>query len=132
MGTHVESFSLNAGDDHTLAGHSAPSDYVAGVTLDVMDHSNASLASGGNQSQQVIDFGNVLKGATVPNQSFSVYNRAANTTADQTANLRLTGLSALGDAAFQTSALGVQRIGGGQRQYLRGVAEYQRLLHHRQ
>ena len=103
LGTQVQNFSLNAGDDHTLAGHSAPQDYSVGVTLDVQDHSNASLASGANQSLQVINFGNLLKGATVADQSFTIYNRAANTTADQTASMKLTGFSAAGDAAFGAS-----------------------------
>ena len=103
LGTQVESFSINAGDDHTLAGHSAPQNYSVGVTLDVLDHSNASLVSGANQALQVVDFGNLLKGATVANQNFTIYNRIANTTADQTVSMMLTGFSVAGDAALNAN-----------------------------
>ena len=54
-------------------------------------------------SPQTINFGNVLRGAVVPSQSFTIYNLAANTTADYTANLKLTGFSSSGDAAFSTN-----------------------------
>jgi len=73
------------------------------VSVDVFDHSNASLSATSNQTSQTIDFGNVLKGATVPTQSFSVYNRAANTTAAYTANLKLTGSTASGDASLNAA-----------------------------
>ena len=224
MGRDVENFSLNAGDDHTLAGHSAPQDYSTGVTLNVLGHAGAKLtvtppiiqpyvsypcdstqtvivgatgvtagltlangalgetdlaaldvnslgagvtgsignklvASGGTQSysaiagheraghassellaqrrrrphagrplgpagllrrrdvgrpgplqclsgfrRQSVSPGHQLRqssqGATVADQSFTIYNRAANTTADQTASMKLTGFSAAGDAAL--------------------------------
>lgn len=52
---------------------------------------------------KTINFGYVLKGATLPSQNFTVYNRAANTTAAYTANMKLTGFSATGDAALSTN-----------------------------
>ena len=76
---------------------------TADVTLTVLDHSNASLSATSNQAAQTINFGNVLKGAIVPSQAFTVYNRAANTTAAYTANMKLTGYNATGDAALSTN-----------------------------
>ena len=76
---------------------------IADVTLTVLDHSNASLSASSNQGTQTINFGNVLKGATVPSQTFTIYNRAANTTVAYTANMKLTGFGATGDAALSTN-----------------------------
>jgi len=73
------------------------------ATLTVLDHSNASMSSGSFQPTQAIHFGNVLRGATVPSQNFTIYNRAANTAAAYTANLKLTGFTPSSNAAFQTS-----------------------------
>ncbi|MGA2616425.1 MAG: autotransporter-associated beta strand repeat-containing protein [Thermoguttaceae bacterium] len=74
------------------------------VTVTVMDHANASLSPTANQTTQTIDFGNVLKGATVPGRGFTIYNRAVNTTVANTANLKLTtGFTASGDAALSTN-----------------------------
>ena len=73
------------------------------ATLTVLDHSNASLSLSANQTTQTIDFGNVLRGAAVPSQSFTIYNCAANTSAAYTANLKLTGFTASGDAALTTT-----------------------------
>ena len=95
LGTQVETFSLNVGDDHTLSGASSATNTSTGVTLNVKDHSNASLSSTANQTTETINVGNVLQGATIPSQSFTIYNRAANTTAAYTANLKLTGFSAM-------------------------------------
>ena len=104
LGAHEQAFSLNAGDDHTLPGSSAATDVFSGnVTWTVLDHSNASLSSTAAQATQTIDFGNVLKGASVPSRSFTIYNRAANTTADATVNLKLTGFTAGGDPALSTN-----------------------------
>ena len=56
------------------------------------------------QTAQTINFGNFLKGAAAPaSQSFTVYNRAANTSAFYTSNLKLTGFSSGGDAALSTT-----------------------------
>ncbi len=76
---------------------------TATATLTVMDHSNASLSSIANQTTQTINFGNVLRGAAIPSQTFAIYNRAANTSAAYTANLKLTGFSTRGDAALTTN-----------------------------
>ena len=73
------------------------------ATLTVLDHSNASLSSTATQTSQTISFGNVLRGANVPSQNFTIYNLAANTTAALTANLKLTGFSADGDPALSTN-----------------------------
>jgi hypothetical protein len=73
------------------------------LTGTALDHSNASLSSTANQTTETIDFGNVLRGATVPSQGFTIYNRAANTSAAYTANLKLTGFTATGDAALTTT-----------------------------
>jgi autotransporter-associated beta strand protein len=85
------------------------------VTVTVLDHSNASLSPTANQTTQTIDFGNVLRGATVPGQAFTIYNRAANTTAANTANLQLAGFTASGDVALSTnlSTFGGLAAGGG-------------------
>ena len=54
LGTQVENFLLNAGDDHTLAGHSAPQNYSAGVTLTVLGHAGTSFSVTSGDSQTVI------------------------------------------------------------------------------
>ena len=69
----------------------------------VWDHSNASLSLTASQTTQTINFGNVLLGATVPSQSFTIYNQAANTSAAYTTNLKLTGFASNGDAALSTT-----------------------------
>jgi len=71
--------------------------------LTVLDHSNASLSSTATQTSQTINFGNVLRGATIPSQDFTIYNRAANTSAAYTANLKLTGFTPAGDSALTTN-----------------------------
>ena len=73
------------------------------MTLTVFDHSNASLSSTANQTTETVNFGNLLKGATAPSKGFTIYNRAVNTSAADTANLRLTGFTATGDAALTTT-----------------------------
>ena len=104
FGPQTQTFSLNAGDDHTLPGASAATDISTTAALTVYDHSNASLSSSAAQTTETINFGNVLRGATVPGQSFTLYNLAANTTADYTANLKLAGVSPpTGDAALTTN-----------------------------
>ena len=103
LGTQVESFSLNVGDDHTLSGASLPTNLSTSATLTVMDHSNASLSSTATQTTQTINFGNLLRGAAIPSQNFTIYNRAANTSAAYTANLKLTGSTANGDTALTTN-----------------------------
>ena len=70
------------------------------ATLTVLDHSNASLSSSATQTTQTINFGNVLRGATIPSRNFTIYNRAANTAAAYTANLKLTGFTPTGDSAW--------------------------------
>ncbi len=62
-------------------------------SVTIYDHSNASLASGSTQTSTTLNFGNLLQGATVGSQSFSIYNNAVNTTAANTANLALTSAS---------------------------------------
>ena len=73
------------------------------ATLTVLDHSNASLSPSGVQTTQPISFGNVLRGATIPSQTFTIYNLAANTSAQYTANLALTGFTPPNNPAFQTN-----------------------------
>jgi hypothetical protein len=73
------------------------------ATLTVLDHSNASLSPSGVQTTQPISFGNVLRGATIPSQTFTIYNLAANTSAQYTANLALTGFTPPTNPAFQTN-----------------------------
>ena len=101
----TQSFSLKAGDEQALPGASALNTLSQTVTLNVLDHSNASLSSTANQTAQTINFGNVLLGANVASQSFTIYDRAANTTAANTANLKLTGYTAAsgGDTALTTN-----------------------------
>ena len=103
LGPQTQMFSINVGDDHTLSGASAATNLSTSATLTVLDHSNASLSSTANQTAQTLNFGNVLRGATVPSQRLTIYNRAANTSATNTANLKLTGFSAPGDTDFTTT-----------------------------
>ena len=109
LGTQAKTFSLNAGDDHTLSGASAPINVSTSATLTVLDHSNASLSSTATQTTQTINFGNVLRGAAVPSQSFTIYNRAANTSAAYTANSKLTGFTANGRCGIDHEPLDLQR-----------------------
>lgn len=93
------------GTNGALGGLALGSGSAQTVTVTVLDHSNASLSSTATQTAQTINFGNVLKGANVPSQNFTVYNRAANTVAAYTAALNLTGFSATGDTALTTTLL---------------------------
>ena len=113
LGMQTQTFSLNVGDDHTLAGASAPSSISTTATLTVLDHSNASLSSTASQTTETINFGNVLRGANVPSQTFTIYNLAANTSAAYTANMELTGFTTSGDPALDHESLDLQRARGG-------------------
>ena len=103
FGPQTETFSMNVGDDHTLPGASSPANLSTTAALTVLDHSNASLFPTTTQTTQAISFGNVLRGAAIPSQSFTIYNLAANTSAAFTANLQLTGFTASGDGALTTT-----------------------------
>jgi hypothetical protein len=95
----VNTLSFNASDPN-----STNSSLSTTATLTVLDHSNASLSSAGKQTTQTIDFGNVLRGATIPGQSFTIFNLASNTSAAYTANLKLaTGFTTTGDGAMTTN-----------------------------
>jgi hypothetical protein len=94
----INTISLSASDPN--AGNDAQ---TATATLTVLDHSTASLSLTANQTSQTINFGNVLRRATIPSQTFSIYNRAANTAPAYTANLKLTGFEASGDEALATT-----------------------------
>ena len=113
FGPQTQTFSMNVGDDHTLPGASAATDISTTAALTVYDHSNASLSSSATQTMQTIDFGNVLRGATIPSQSFTIYNQAANTSAAYTANLKLTGLNASGDGALTTNVSSFNGLAAG-------------------
>ena len=84
----INAISLTASDPN-----STNTSQTTTATLTVLDHSNASLSSSTIQTNQTINFGNVLRGATIPSQNFTIYNLAANTTAACTANLKLTPAS---------------------------------------
>ncbi len=104
LGSQTQTFSMNVGDDATLSGASAPMNLSTTATLTVLDHSTASLSSSATQTTQTISFGNVLRGATIPSQNFTIYNRAVNTSAAYTANLKLTpGFTTTGDGALTTT-----------------------------
>jgi uncharacterized repeat protein (TIGR03803 family) len=94
----VNTISLAASDPNSIN-----LSQTATATLTVLDHSNASLSSTASQTNQTISFGNILRGAAIPSQSFTIYNLAANTSAAYTANLKLTGFTSRGDAAFSTN-----------------------------
>ncbi len=94
----INTISLTANDPNA-----SNSPQTTTATLTVLDHSNASLSSTANQTTQTVTFGNVLRGAMVPSQNFTIYNLAVNTTPAYTANLMLTGFTATGDAALTTS-----------------------------
>jgi len=101
LGTQTQVFSLNLGDDKTLLGASPATNLSTTATLTVTDHSNASLSSGTNLKTKTISFGNFLKGATAPpRQSFTIYNRAANTLPAYTANMQLIDYTEAGDPAL--------------------------------
>jgi probable HAF family extracellular repeat protein len=113
LGPQTATFSMNVGDDHTLPGASPPTSLSTTASLTVLDHSNASLSSTATQTSQTINFGNVLRGATIPIQGFTIYNLAANTTAAFTANLKLTGFAANGDSALATNLSTFNRLVAG-------------------
>ena len=114
LGTQNEAYSLNVSDDHTLAGASAPLNVSTTATLTVLDHSNASLSSTATQTTETINFGNVLRGASIPSQSFTIYNRAANTSAANTAHLKLTGFTPpSGDSALTTNLANFNGLAAG-------------------
>ncbi|MCX7424780.1 MAG: PEP-CTERM sorting domain-containing protein [Planctomycetia bacterium] len=95
----INTVSLTASDPNA-----SNSPQTTTATLTVLDHSNASLSSTATQTSQTINFGNVLRGATIPGQTFTIYNRAANTSAAYTANLKLTtGFTTSGDSALTTN-----------------------------
>jgi fibronectin-binding autotransporter adhesin len=100
LGSQSQVFSITAGDNPALPGAGTAAIVSAGVPVTIMDHSNASLSPTSNQTTQTISFGNLLVGASVSSQSFTLYNRAANTSAADTANLKLTGYTSAGDAAI--------------------------------
>ena len=115
LGTNNQVFSLNAGDDHTLPGASAATNLSATATLTVYDHSNASLSPTAVQTTQTINFGNFLKGAAAPaSQNFTIYNLAANTSAQYTANMKMTGFATSGDtASIQTNLANFSGLSAG-------------------
>ena len=94
----INTVSLAASDPNSTNGSQSIT-----ANLTVLDHSNASLSATANQTTQTINFGNVLRRATVASQSFTIYDRAANTSAAYTANMKLTGFTATGDSALNTS-----------------------------
>ena len=98
MAFGVNTISVTASDPN-----STNTSLTTAATLTVLDHSNASLSSTATQTTQTIKFGNVLRGATVPSQCFTIYNLAANTSAAYTANMKLTGFTATGDSALATN-----------------------------
>jgi autotransporter-associated beta strand protein len=91
------------GTNNNLAGAALNGGASQTVAVTVLDHSNASLSSTASQMTQTLNFGNVLRGANVPSQSFTIYNLAANTSGAYTANLKLTGFTPSGDPALQTN-----------------------------
>ena len=66
-----------------------------------------------NRTTETINFGDVLEGANIPSQSFTIYNRAANASAAYTANLKLTGSTASGDAALNTTLSNFKGLAAG-------------------
>ena len=109
---------MNVGDDHTLSGASSPTNLSTTATFTVLDHSNASLSSTATQTTQTINFGNVLRGATIPGQSFTIYNRAANTTAANTANMKMTGFTIKRRSSVGNESFDIRQPGGRKRHYL--------------
>jgi hypothetical protein len=106
----VNTISFTASDPNSSNGSLSSS-----ATLTVLDHSNASLSSTATQKSETINFGNVLRGATIPSRSFTIYNLAANTSAAYTAKMQLTGFSTSGNTAFQTNLAnfnGLTAVGG--------------------
>ena len=54
LGTQTQTFSLNAGDDHTLPGAFAATNISTGVTLTVLGHASPALSVVGGKNQTVI------------------------------------------------------------------------------
>ena len=81
----------------------APASDAASGSFSVLDHSNASFSSTSNQTSQLIDFGNLLRGANNSVETFSIFNRAANTSANYTLPLRVAGFTLSGDSGFSTN-----------------------------
>ena len=103
VGAYSQSYTVGVSDDQSLAGNTPVASQTFAVTGSVLDHANASLSATSNQTTETINFGNILRGASMPSQSFTIYNLAANTTAAYTANMKLTGFTATGDAALTTN-----------------------------
>ncbi len=85
LGTATLTPSCGTVTNDTIGGTPSGGSATA-ATVTVWDHSNASLLSYTNSTMQTINFGNCwLRGATVPSQTFTIYNRAANTSTADTA-----------------------------------------------
>ena len=91
------------GSNAALGGLALGSGGTQSVIATVLDHSNASLSSSVSTTSETINFGNVLKGASLPSQNYTVYNLAAHTTAAYTANMKLTGFTTSGNTAVTTN-----------------------------
>ena len=102
--------SLATGPNHAASGLRLQAGSDAAIAAECCDWAplqicpNASLSSSAAQTSQTINFGNVLRGATAPSQTFTIYNLAANTNANYTANLKLTSVTPpTGDSALTTN-----------------------------
>ena len=78
LGTQIESFSLNAGDDHTLAGHSTAQNYSAGVTLNVLGHAAPAMTVvSGNWQTVIVGASGLTAGLSLTNGTTSQTGLAA-------------------------------------------------------
>jgi sugar lactone lactonase YvrE len=104
----INTISFNASDPNA-----SNSPQTTTATLAVLDHSNASLSPTANQTTQTMIFGNLLEGASVPSQTFTIYNRPVTMSAAYTAGLKLTGFTATGDPALSTNLAAFSGLAAG-------------------
>ena len=117
LGTQIQTFSLNAGDDHTLPGASAPMNLSTTATLTVLGHAAPSLSvvSGNNQT--------VIVGATGISAGLNLTNSTSGQSGLASLDVNLLGTGVSGPtggaliasgswqsymAAFNTGTLGMQ------------------------
>ena len=117
LGTLVETFSLNASDDHTLPGASFPTNLSTGVTVTVLGHSVASLSvTSGNNQTVIVGATGISAGLSLSNgtsgqaglASLDVNSLGSGVTGSTGGALVASGSAHSYTAALSTSVLGTQ------------------------
>ena len=100
LGTKSEIFSLNVGDDHTLAGASSPSNLSTTATLTVLGHTIPSLTVSSSNNQTVI------VGATGITAGLSLSNGTLNQSGLASLDVNLLGTGISGSTGYKLVASG--------------------------